>query len=281
MHLIAWLEQLSFPLKSLLVALLILAIALCDFVTGPELSFSLFYILPVWLATWLLNRTAGILASLASAAMWFAADVAAGHQYAHALIGVWNAFVRLAIFLIIAWLFADLRAAFARESAQARIDQLTGAANSRHFLEALRDEIQRLKRYGRSFSLVYLDLDNFKQVNDRFGHIQGDALLRIVVDYASTHLRPNDLIARLGGDEFALLLPETPADAAKAKVSALQAGLVAEMQARHWPVTFSAGVVSCTDTAPTADELVRIADELMYEVKRAGKNAIRCTSFSP
>ncbi|HRI52198.1 MAG TPA: GGDEF domain-containing protein [Pseudomonadota bacterium] len=115
-----------------------------------------------------------------------------------------------------------MRAAYERERRLALTDPLTGASNRRFFVEFAQREIERLRRYGLPFSLCYLDLDNFKDVNDQYGHSTGDDLLRQLVQALASQVRASDLVARMGGDEFALLLPQTDAAGALAAVSKLR-----------------------------------------------------------
>jgi diguanylate cyclase (GGDEF)-like protein len=250
-------------------------IGIADFLTGYEIGFSLFYVLPISMVTWLTNRRLGLVTSFVGALIWLCADAATGHPYSHPLIPVWNTLVRLSLFLIIAFLLSSLRRATEREKELARIDDLTGAVNSRFFHELAQMEIDRFQRYARPFTLAYVDLDNFKGVNDRFGHSSGDQVLRVFVSSARKHLRKSDVVARLGGDEFALLLPETGQESARLALSKFQRGVLEEMRRGNWPITFSIGALTCIAAPSTTEELVRMADDLMYSVKRDGKNGIR------
>lgn len=268
------LEKLSKPIRILLGFAFIGVVGICDFLTGYELAFSLFYVIPITFLTWGIGRRLGIMASLASALVWLVADVAAGRSYSHPLLPIWNTLIRLSFFVIITWLLSALRSAVEREKEFARADTLTGALNSRLFFELTQLEIDRLRRYERPFTVVYIDLDNFKTVNDKFGHLTGDQALRTVVTYSKQHLRSTDVIARLGGDEFGLLLPETSQEPARVALSNLQRGLLEEMRQHNWPITFSLGVLTCSVAPPTTEEVVRMADELMYSAKRGNKNAI-------
>jgi diguanylate cyclase (GGDEF)-like protein len=255
-------------------------IGVVDFLTGYEIAFSLFYVLPVALITWITSRTLGIMASLAGAIVWYWADVASGHPYLHPLIPVWNTLIRLSFFVIITFLLSALRRATERERELARMDNLTGAVNSRFFYDLAQMEIDRFRRYEHPFTLAYIDLDNFKVVNDRFGHPAGDQVLRTVVSSARKHLRKTDVIARLGGDEFVLLLPETNEESARVALSKIQDGLIEEMRLGDWPITFSIGVLTCSVAPHTTEEIVRMADELMYSVKHDGKNAMKYSTYS-
>jgi diguanylate cyclase (GGDEF)-like protein len=218
--------------------------------------------------------------SLAGAIVWFWADVASGHPYLHPLIPVWNTIIRLGFFVIITLLLSALRRATERERDLARRDNLTGAVNSRFFYDLAQMEIDRFQRYEHPFTLAYIDLDNFKAVNDRFGHPAGDQVLRIVVSSARKYLRKTDVFARLGGDEFVLLMPETDEESARVALSKIQDGLMEEMRLGDWPITFSIGVLTCRVAPHTTEELVRMSDELMYSVKRDSKNGIKYSTYA-
>jgi diguanylate cyclase (GGDEF)-like protein len=279
-NLLLGLEKQSRTIKILLGAVLIGVIGAADFLAGYELSLSVFYVLPILGVTWLVDKNSGIIASLASACVWFVADVASGHPYSHPFIPIWNALIRLSFFLIITLLLSTLRSAMDREKELSGRDSLTGAANSRLFFDIAEIEINRIRRYEHPLTLVYLDIDNFKYVNDRFGHPAGDRVLRAVAIYAREHSRQTDVVARLGGDEFALLMPEMNQKSARVVISKLRYGLLEEMRQNDWPVTFSIGVLTCSAAPPTTEELVRMADDLMYSVKRTGKNALRYSIYA-
>jgi diguanylate cyclase (GGDEF)-like protein len=174
---------------------------------------------------------------------------------------------------------ALLRAALEREKELANTDFLTGAANRRQFLDNVTREIDRCNRYQRPFVVGCMDLDNFKQVNDQFGHAVGDQLLCGVAEVCSRRLRKTDCFARMGGDEFAFLLAEADAEGSRRIVEQVRRELLEMMQKNGWPVTVSAGMVSCREHAPSAASLMALADQLMYEVKDAGKNDVRITHY--
>jgi diguanylate cyclase (GGDEF)-like protein len=280
MNFLAILEKQSRPFLLLVIFTTIGAIGILDFVTGYELAFSVFYVLPISLVTWLMSRRLGFAASLVSTVVWLGADMATGHPYSQPLIPFWNSFIRLTFFAIITVLLSALRKATNEISELARLDSLTGAINSRFFYELAQREIDRCTRYKHPFTLAYIDLDNFKTVNDRFGHPAGDQILRIVVNSTKKHLRKTDVIARLGGDEFALLLPETNEESARVALSKIQDILLQEMQQSNWLITFSIGALISITPPSSTDELVRMADDLMYLVKHSGKNAIKYSIYT-
>ena len=177
-------------------------------------------------------------------------------------------------------LISALRKAHEHERELARTDNLTGAVNKRFFYELLDMELERSKRTLRAFTVVYFDLDNFKYINDHYGHSMGDKVLCSTVEQAKNQLRKVDVVARLGGDEFAFLFPETDQAEARIAISKVRAGLLDEMRRNDWPVTFSIGVLTCTNFHKTTDQIIRQADDLMYSVKNAGKNSISYLVFS-
>jgi diguanylate cyclase (GGDEF)-like protein len=253
--------------------LLVLVIGYLDFATGPEIGFSLFYLVPVMLNSWhyygsgVCTRSAPVLA----ATVWLLADLHGGYQYAGAWIPYWNMFTRLAIFLVISEALSRLRLANAHEQTLARTDALTGVFNSRYFRELARAEVSRLSRYREPFSFAYVDLDNFKTINDTLGHDQGDKLLQTLTRVIRTNIREIDIIARLGGDEFGILFPRTDSAQCRAAVDKIYAIFRREISTQ-WNVTLSAGVLTYHVPPKSWDQMVSAADELMYSAKREGKD---------
>ncbi len=160
------------------------------------------------------------------------------------------------------------------------MDDLTTAVNRRAFQDVATSEMQRLRRHQRPLTIGYIDVDNFKVVNDTLGHSVGDLLLKTVVSTLGAHLRMVDTVARLGGDEFAVLLPETDRDAAQVVIDRLCHFLLMEMRRHDWPVTFSIGVVTYYEAPYSIDELIGIADTVMYGVKNNQKDAITYTVYT-
>lgn len=161
-------------------------------------------------------------------------------------------------------------------------DPLTGCYNRRHFMHALRHEIERGQRYDAHCSVAILDVDNFKQINDRLGHQAGDEVLLGVAQACQAVMRATDVFARIGGEEFAVLLPQTRADEAHALVDRLRLH-VQTLTFDAWPalerVTLSGGVVSATSTAQV-DAVMHAADHAMYRAKREGKNRVVLTELA-
>jgi diguanylate cyclase (GGDEF)-like protein len=248
---------------------------LLDYITGNEIAFSLFYLVPIVIITWAVDSQTGLFMSFLSALTLLAAEIAAGQTYSHPSLYFLNTLIRTLFYVVVTYLVAELQKSRKEERLAARTDFVTGAMNARYFNELLQMEIDRIRRYPHPITLVYIDVDNFKLVNDLFGHKIGDEVLRCIASELRFHLRSTDTIARLGGDEFVMLLPSTRQPEARLVVSKVYANLLEKMRQRNWPVTFSMGAVTCEFSPYSAEQLVNMADELMYEVKNSTKNNIR------
>lgn len=158
----------------------------------------------------------------------------------------------------------------------ALVDQLTGVANRRHFFQAAEEEFGRFSRYGRTFSLLMLDLDHFKGVNDQFGHPVGDKVLKAVADAILLHKRDSDLFGRLGGEEFALLLPETNLSGAteiavRIRRACHTLGVPGHMDIR---ITVSIGVTQVRSADTSFDDVLSRVDETLYRAKNNGRDRV-------
>ncbi len=156
-------------------------------------------------------------------------------------------------------------------------DTLTSVYNRRHFIEVLSQECERANRYQGKLSLIYIDLDNFKLINDNFGHQSGDDMLKLVVNTAVKTMRQSDLIGRLGGDEFAIAMPQTTAlqanDLGQRLIDEIDRCCQTQIEYRRHPVTLSIGIAEFTP-GDNIDQLLEKADKAMYKAKRQGKNCI-------
>jgi diguanylate cyclase (GGDEF)-like protein len=258
---------------------IVVLVGVIDHITGPELFVSIFYLLPIFLVSWFTERWMGVTISIVSAITWLITDFTAGHAYSYPAIPYWNMIVRLGTFLIMTLILSALKKALEHEKELARTDPLTGVANRRYFITLADMEINRARRYKHSFTVVYIDLDNFKTVNDHFGHSTGDALLRSVAHTIRNNIRATDIVGRLGGDEFAILLPETGPEPAEVITRKVQKVNLDVMHKNEWPVTFSIGVVTFVSPPSTVDEMLKISDGVMYAAKKTNKNAIKYEIF--
>ena len=256
---------------SILVTLLL---GYLDYLSGLEFSFSLFYLLPVSITAWFVSRNTGLLISVLSAVIWFVSNSLAGQVYSNPAFGFWNSLVRLGFFSIITFLITNLKQSLSQQRELSYTDFVTGVNNSRAFYAHALLELFRAQRYKRPFTIAYLDLDNFKLINDRLGHSTGDALLKTVAETMTNRLRRTDIIARLGGDEFAVFLPETAEEPAALALNELHNSLLKSMEVNRWEVTFSIGVMTFYQIPSSLDDAIRQVDALMYTVKSSGKNNI-------
>ena len=167
-------------------------------------------------------------------------------------------------------------AAFDHLSSLVLVDPLTGCHNRRGFDEHLKVEMVRARRYRRPISLMVLDIDRFKQVNDGFGHLAGDAVLRRVGEVLSTLFRTTDVVCRFGGDEFAVIFPETPRDEVMRLAERLRARVAALYAGGTGPgaITISLGIAAFPDDARGADALLLAADRALYRAKAGGRNRV-------
>jgi diguanylate cyclase (GGDEF)-like protein len=262
----------SRPLAVAVAFTAILFIAAFDFITGPGISVAVLYLLPIAGLSWVLRWRWGLAAAALAAALSFATDLSAHAPTVTGWIPYWNALVQFGVFAGAAVTLSALRGAMQREREASRHDYLTHLANWRAFAEACEDELARLRRFSRPLTLVYMDCDHFKQVNDTLGHSVGDELLRRVGEALAETVREVDTVARLGGDEFVVLLPETDAEAAAIAVERLREALAATISGGGWDVTMSLGAATFVQPPASIDELVATADRLMYEAKRGGRD---------
>jgi diguanylate cyclase (GGDEF)-like protein len=246
-----------------------------DYHTESQVVLSVFYLIPIVIAAWYIHEAAGVAISLLCGAFTaYDSEIQTGLLFRSPWIGAWAIASRLAFFLFAVWLLGRQRRTMDFIRRMAVTDGLTGAYNARAFFDLLRREMERNRRFQHPLSLIYLDVDDFKKINDTLGHQTGDAVLEAVAKALSESVRRVDVVARLGGDEFSVLLPETDAAAARTTVERLLDNLCKGVEKAGWKVTVSIGAVTYRRTDCTADDIVGKADSLMYQVKRGGKNGV-------
>jgi diguanylate cyclase (GGDEF)-like protein/putative nucleotidyltransferase with HDIG domain len=167
---------------------------------------------------------------------------------------------------------------YAQAEQRSRIDELTGLFNRRHFEERLKEEIGRHSRYGNVFSMLLLDLDNFKTYNDIYGHPAGDILLSQIGKIIKGSVRDADQAFRYGGDEFAVILPQAAMDDAYVVAERVRVQIAREMEEKEMAVTCSIGVASYPADGVISGELVTVADTALYYAKRTGGNRVYLSS---
>jgi diguanylate cyclase (GGDEF)-like protein len=245
-----------------------------DLLTG-DYSLIIFYLIPVSLSAWFVGRRYGLFFCFLATMVRLVIDDGFHHEVeTQALLHYWNELVEFLFLLIMSMLFSALKKNLDNEKELARRDPLTDTLNRRSFFDLAEHEINRAQRYGLPLTVAYIDLDNFKVVNDSYGHKTGDELLITVVSTIRSNIRSTDILSRFGGDEFVILLPDTPSTAAVSFLDKIHANLDRAMAHKCWPVSFSIGAVTYTQAPATVDDVIHYADELMYRVKHAGKNSL-------
>ena len=159
-------------------------------------------------------------------------------------------------------------------------DPLTGLYNRRYLSETLDRELDRARREGYPVSLVMIDIDAFKQVNDTYGHYAGDLVLKQLALHLTQHTRPSDLVCRLGGDEFLLVFPNLPAKVAFERAeqcrSVFEATVCAMFDQAEIRATLSIGIATFPDHGANSQEVLTAADRALYEAKAKGRNRVIC-----
>jgi diguanylate cyclase (GGDEF)-like protein len=253
---------------------LMLGVAVADYFSGERYTVYVLYFPVVAMSCWLLGLRAALIFSFFSSILWIVDDVFAPPEPIPYLAKYWQAVTRFVVFASFAYVLSRLRSTMHREYQLSHFDELTGLLNRASLFENGQRDVSRCRRAERPLTAVFVDLDQFKQVNDRFGHAEGDRVLRGVADAIRESTRDTDLTARIGGDEFVIVSPEMDYEAAEFFTGRLQNQLRVAMQRGGWPVTFSIGAATFLYPPPLLDDVVKVADDLMYDVKHKQKDAV-------
>lgn len=256
-------------------------VGLLDYASGYEISFFIFYALPIWIAAWYAGKRSGLVIALASFVIWTIADFCTGHPYSHPLIPYWNGLIRLVFFVFTALAVDDMKARLRLEELNADFDALTGILNGRGFRKKADILYPLIQRSAQSYGIAFIDVDNFKQVNDTKGHAEGDLILKKVAETMADCLRTSDMISRFGGDEFVVLLPRADLEGCRKAMEVFKARLDEMAQANGWPIGFSIGVGIFDGKKTDIEAAIQAADALMYDVKRGGKGNVLCRVIAP
>jgi diguanylate cyclase (GGDEF)-like protein len=249
-------------------------IGLLDIMTGPYLSMRLFYLVPVVIVAWSVGRFGGWMFAAVSAVIDTAVRLV--QEPHHVLITLGQGLLGAMVLVAVATFVTETAVLLRLERDNARRDFLTGLLNRRAFNESADVELTRVRRDRAPLSLILMDIDEFKQINDRMGHEAGDGELCALAAAVTSAVRSGDVVARLGGDEFVVLCPFATEHDALDIVDRIRAGF-SELGAGS---SVSFGVASSTSDSGEIDALLRAADGLMYEAKHLGKS-IASTTLEP
>lgn len=264
-----------------LTLVLVALIGVFDYLTGFRLSFAIFYFLPIAVATWYGGRRFGLTVVVLS----FLLSVSAGlvntrGQPENQLIVLWNGLTPLVLFLVIGALLDKLRTRLQLEQRLARTDHLTGCLNAHAFMPMMQYHFDLAARDGRPITLAYIDLDDFKIVNDTQGHNEGDRVLKLVARIWLESCRHTDLVVRLGGDEFCVLFPNTDQRAAASIIQKARQAMTSAFSSEQVNITCSIGALTFPIAVQNIEDAIEAADLLMYRAKKThGKNSTVYSTF--
>jgi len=259
--------------KVVLIAAEVMAITLIDaLVIKSYYSLDIFYCLPVIQAARLgaihaMRKTdtqMPIYFSVFTATVWSLAELIVLPNFPLEACLI-NVFSRSVAFTVIARVVTKLW----KEREYGITDVLTQLNNRAEFLQRFEIEQLRSERSKIAYSLLFIDIDNFKELNDKFGHKIGDEALKRVSDVLKQNSRKVDIVARIGGDEFALLFPDTDQNSCELVLERIKEDANKEFQHQGWPISLSIGSVTATGKTRSIDEIMHDADQAMFSVKRA------------
>lgn len=248
------------------------AVLVVDDATGPHLSLNAVYLAPLCFTVWCLGRIAGLVSGLIVVGVTLQFNGFGDGLSAQASVSTstaaWNVGVRVFGVLFIILFVGAFRRTFDQERANAQIDPLTGLGNRRAFKRECSSLELASARDNRILLCGLIDVDDFKSINDRYGHAAGDDVLSIVADALLSAVRPYDVTARLGGDEFAFCLAVRDTASAERKSGKIHDAVMAALTQTNYGATCSLGAATGVDVAET----LRVADQTMYRAKDAGKS---------
>ncbi len=254
--------------------LMILILSVVQIAAGGSINFAPVFVFPILFNSWYGSKKTGLLMAVFSilALIFIEVFISPTRQVTYHLFIYTLPY--LFTYPILAILITDFRNVYRVEAKAADTDILTGLHSLRSFYAEVANELHRSERYDHVFTLAYIDIDDFKNINDSYGHAEGDDLLTEVADCLVSSLRSTDIVARLGGDEYACLLPETTQEEARHAFDKTVKVLKNRMRRHKWPVSFSIGVVTFVTLPADVSEAIDAADRLMYSVKNQHKDNI-------
>ena len=250
-----------------------LAIFFIDYkIFGPDITFTLVYLIPIVGVCWYTGTGYAIFISLLCVAEW---SVIKYHLYVmdrDFVIYILNIATKLFMYIFVVFLLTRLKRSLQFEKKMARIDTLTGVYNRHGFFELLELELYKMKRYDKPLSLAYIDIDDFKKINDRLGHSKGDEFLVDFTRVIRENIRESDFIARIGGDEFIILFPDMDLKNAGVAIDKIKKTVCGMMENNSLECTLSIGVGIFNSWDKSLDEMIQVVDQLMYKIKKGTKN---------
>lgn len=232
------------------------------------------YFIPIAVVAWLYSRRI-VMAFTAFTVVAAVISCVASTGFPPAQIA-FESFMHAGSFSAAAFIVGLLGTAMRSESRRAHYDSLTEAANASRFHECAQGELAQGERHGQPVTVAFIDIDDFKSLNDGHGHLAGDEALRSLAELMRGELRGSDMVGRLGGDEFGILLPDTSAETARSVLERIRLSIDTFASSKGWPISASIGATCVSEAAfgVPADTIIKQADSLMYRVKSEGKNGV-------
>lgn len=241
--------------------------------------FSAFYILPIVIASWYVGLKSGIFLSVFCLAEYSFLFIYYQVQTFNLNVFLISFIPKMVVYFFIVYILVRLKKSLKAERLLARIDSLTRIGNRKSLYERVELEMNNLRRYNKIFALVYFDIDDFKKLNDDYGHIEGDRILKTFTNRINGTIRKNDALFRVGGDEFILILPQTNLEQSKIVMAKIKTSLnEPDEESKKFP-TASAGVGIFTVYIENIEDVVLYVDKLMIKVKKSGKNNVDYYEF--
>lgn len=266
---LAGIERLGeFEKTAAAIVLLFLAM-LSDLMFGLHPAYKHILYLPLWFGAWFIGRRPAALLAVAASIWICIAPIVDGQKYSSGM--TTGTVVAIIMFNFGTWVIGRLHSVYAREKQRARIDALTGCLNTRGFYEAAESALDSIREQFRPFALFYVDLDNFKQLNDTVGHLEADKALKLLGRSLKSQTRTEDLVARVGGDEFVVVLAGIGADMAFAAADRLQRKIQLDLVRKGFDISLSVGCLAFNEAPESVQSAVQMADQIMYAAKRSGK----------
>lgn len=255
-------------------SLILFIISISSIIIGDISFFEPLFVLPIVVISWYSTKQVVLLFATFTTAIVLITISIINKSSLDLSVLIYYGIPHFLSYIVLALLITNFKNVYKQENIAADTDVLTGICNARKFYVLLANEILRSSRFNHVFTLAYIDVDDFKLINDSLGHAIGDKLLVEVANSLKHTLRKTDTVARLGGDEFVCLLPETEQVDAKVAFSKMSELLNEKMGLQDWKVTFSIGIVTFESLPEDINEAIKISDELMYSVKNNTKNNI-------
>lgn len=271
--------------KAAVMSVAILATALIAYVSFSsqrEIDISQLYFVTIGAIAWVASRRTALLAAVFTAGLVLVCALIHGNAGPVAV--AVESGLTFASFVTATLVVHTVSHMFDELAHLARFDALTATPNALHFQDLLAAEFARAQRYERPLTLAFVDVDDFKDVNDTHGHRVGDEVLRSIAAAVTDEIRSTDVLGRLGGDEFGIILPETTEESALGLLTRVERRVAALARESGWPVSISVGATTLAAAARpewTAEDLLHRADTLMYRAKSEGKGRVVIERFAP